>query len=145
MTPIELFEKHFWKPFPRRKTTPTIQGSKSAIRKKLEKAVSSGETTWEDIKVSVEAYAKSDKVAQGFVQMPETWVNKEGWNYEYEIPQSAEEILAAKPLSERTLEDWREKLGVTTEFNKHWLGAHPDEWRGAPTEILEEYGLRKQA
>jgi len=138
-----MFETHFWSVYPRRKSTPTIQGSKTAIRKKLEKAVASGETTWEDIKASVEFYAKSDKVAQNFIQMPETWVNKEGWNYEYEIQQSAEDIFRAKPFNERTLEGWRESLGETGEWRTHYLKSKPELTAGAPQQILEEYGLEK--
>ena len=140
-----MFESHFWAVFPRRKTTPTIQGSKTAIEKKLTEAIKVGKTTWEDIKSSVENYAKSDKVKDGYIQMPMTWVNAEGWNYEYEIPQAPEEILAAKPLSERTLEDWRSTLGEPSEFMTAWLLKNPDRWTGAPEDILIEYGLRKEA
>ena len=148
-----LFETYFWIPYPRRKSTPTIQGNKTAIEKKLTEAVKAGKTTWEDIKISVEKYAKSDKVDQGFVQMPETWVNKEGWNYEYEIPQTPEEILAAKPLAERTEEEWWKILGVAdSPFLKDFLPRH---WRSSdgpppgsqhcmvPDEIIEKCGWRK--
>ena len=131
------------------KQTPTIRGNKKALAKKLQAAVDRKDTTWDGILEHVILYAGCDTVRQGFIVLPATWCsetndNGPGWAWEYEIPKSAEEILAAKPLSERTLEDWREILGVTTEFNKHWLGAHPDEWRDAPAEILQEYGLEKQ-
>lgn len=142
-----MFETHFWLPFPRRKSTPTIQGNKTVIEKKLYEAIAAGKTSWEEIKVSVEAYAKSDKVRDGYIQMPMTWVNAEGWNYEYEIPQSAEEILAAKPRAERTDDEWHDILlllvGKKGPWATHYLKAHPELTEGAPDSILGEYGLEK--
>ncbi len=142
----ELFEKHFWLPFPRRKQTPCIRGNKVLLEKKLQAAVDRGDTTWESIEEKVKLYAKCDTVRQGFIVLPATWCsetndNGPGWSWEYEIPQSAEEILAAKPLDERTPEDWREILGEPTPFNKALLAKNLDRVAGAPLEVLEMYGL----
>lgn len=140
-----MFETHFWQVFPRRKTTPTIQGSKSKIRKKLEDAIKQGETTWEQIKESLENYAKSDKVQKGYIQMPMTWVNAEGWNYEYTTP------LVRRPENP---DEWRRILGKPGPFTRqHWINNWPIDLFGpepgqpncrVPAEIIYEYGwIRK--
>ena len=150
---FELFQKHFLDHFPRRKTTPAIRYNKVQLEKKLQAAVDRGDVTWEIIEEKVKLYAKSDTVAAGFIVLPATWCsetndNGPGWSWEYEIPQSAEEILAAKPVSERSFDDWREILGKPTEFQRHWLKNHWNtDYHGprnlCPAEILEEYGLEK--
>jgi len=154
----DLFEKHFWLPFPRRKSTPSIRGNKVLLAKKLQAAVDRGDITWEIIEEKVKLYAKSDTVAAGFIVLPATWCsetndNGPGWSWEYEIQQSAEEILAAKPLAERTEDEWWKILGVAdSPFLKDFLPRH---WRSSdgpppgsqgcmvPDEIIEKCGWRK--
>lgn len=154
----ELFEKHFWLPFPRRKQTPTIRGNKTLLEKKLQAAVDRGDTTWIGIEEKVILYAGCDNVRQGFIVLPATWCsetndNGPGWSWEYEVPKSAEEILAAKPLSSRSEEEWWEILGVRdSPFMKDFL---PRNWRDSdgpppgsqhcmvPDEIMNKCGWRK--
>ena len=133
MTPIELFERHFLDHYPRRKTTPTIRANKILLSKKLQTAVDRGDTTWEIIEEKVRLYAKSDTVAAGFVCLPATWCsetgkNGPGWSWEYEVPKSPEEILAAKPLSERTNDEWWEMLHLDSPFMKDYL---PRNWNSS--------------
>lgn len=103
------------------------------LAKKLGAAVGRGDTTWLGIEEKTVLYAKSDTVAAGFIVLPATWCsetndNGPGWSWEYEIPQTPEEILAAKPLSERTREDWIKLLGLEDENSFMW-GWLPNNWR----------------
>ncbi len=132
----------FWQLYPRRKKTPAITGRKKA-QEKLEAVVKSGEAAWEEIIGGVKAYADCDNVREGYICLPVTWINQCRWEDEYEIPQTPEEILAAKPLSERTPEDWGKLLGPPTPFNKALIAKHPDRLAGASEEVRETYGLRK--
>jgi len=158
VTPIELFEKHFLQYFPRRKTTPAIRYNKIMLAKKLQAAVNRGDVTWEIIEEKVKLYAKSDTVAAGFVVLPATWCsetndNGPGWSWEYEIQQSSEEILAAKPLSERTNDEWWEMLHLDSPFMKDFAPRHwkthrdgpPPGSQGCmvPDEIMTKCGWRK--
>ena len=145
ITGFDMFEINFWNIYPRRESTPTIQGNKKLIEKIIREAIKAGEITWMKLKISVELYAKSDKVRDGYVQMQLTFVRAQGWNYEYEIPKTEREIIAAKPLSERTPEDWQKILGEPTEWNKALLAKNMDRVEGAPREILEMYGLKREA
>ena len=156
---FELFQKHFLDHFPRRKTTPAIRYNKIMLSKKLQAAVDRGDVTWEIIEEKVKLYAKSDTVAAGFIVLPATWCsetndNGPGWSWEYEIQQSAEEILAAKPLAERTEEEWWKILGVKdNRFMRDFLPRNWDNKRFGPPpgsqhcmvpdEIIEKCGWRK--
>ena len=141
----------FWSLYPRRKESPVIEGKKKA-REKLDAAIKSG-VTWHEVIEGVKAYALCDRVRLGYVKMPVTWINNDCWEDEYEIPQTSEEILAAKPLSERTLEEWWEILGVKDNcFMRDFL---PRNWRSSdgpppgqqgcmvPDEIMVECDWRK--
>ena len=154
---LELFQKHFLDHFPRRKTTPAIRYNKVLLAKKLQAAVDRGDTTWEIIEEKVKLYAKCDTVAAGFIVLPATWCsetndNGPGWSWEYEIPKSPREILAAKHLSERTSDEWWKILGLDNAFMKDYA---PRNWKSSdgpppgsqgcmvPDEILEKCGWLK--
>ena len=154
---LELFQKHFLDHFPRRKTTPAIRYNKVLLAKKLQAAVDRGDVTWEIIEEKVKLYAKCDTVAAGFIVLPATWCsetndNGPGWSWEYEIPKSPREILAAKPLSERTIGEWWKILGLDNAFMKDYA---PRNWKSSdgpppgsqgcmvPDEILEKCGWLK--
>ncbi len=142
----------FWQLYPRRKKTPAITGRKKA-QEKLEAVVKSGEAAWEEIIGGVKAYADCDNVREGYICLPVTWINQCRWEDEYEIPRTPEEILAAKPLSERTLEDWWKILNLDNAFMRDW---HPRNWNDeglgpppgskhcmVPDEIMDKCGWRK--
>ena len=141
----------FWTLYPRRKESPVIEGKKKA-REKLEARIKKGEITWPQIIEGVKAYAVCDRVRLGWVKMPVTWINNDCWEDEYEIPKSPREILAAKPLSERTSEEWWKILGLDNAFMKDYA---PRNWKSSdgpppgsqgcmvPDEILEKCGWLK--
>lgn len=144
-----MFESHFWAVYPRRDTTPRIQGNKKVLERKLLKAIKDGETTWEEIKTSLENYALSDKVRKGFIQMPATWVNAQGWTYEYDTPETDTQAAWKAMPEARTLDQWRLIFGRPGPHSRqHWLnnwhpafGPPPGEpGCQVPAEILHEYG-----
>jgi len=101
----------FWTLYPRRDTTPRIDGAKKTYEKVL-RVIRDGEATWEEILEGVRSYALCDRVTgkedKKFIKMPITWVNNACWEDEYEpAPVSFEQ----KTPSAYTEEDWRQRLG----------------------------------
>lgn len=93
----------FWTLYPRRDTTPRIDGAKKTYEKVL-RIIGDGEATWDEILDGVRSYALCDRVTgkedKKFIKMPITWVNNACWEDEYEPP--------AKHWAERPVETWSE-------------------------------------
>lgn len=75
----------FWKAFPRRLTTPRITGKRKA-REKCEALVRASGVTWNELIAGAKAYAHCDNVAAGYIKLPMTWLNNDGWEDEYDRP-----------------------------------------------------------
>lgn len=143
----------FWAAYPRRNTTPTIMGKAKCLHKATA-LVKSG-VTWEELIEGAKLYEQSDSVADGYVQMPMTWLNNGGWEYEYEIPVSEGAVAAKAKPAERTFEQWRLLFGRANDFVREWTlnnwsiyrdGPRPGEpGCFVPREILQEYGFIKVA
>lgn len=73
----------FWLAFPRRLTTPRITGKRKA-REKCEALVRASKVTWDELIAGAGAYAHCDNVLAGYVKLPMTWLNDDGWDYEYD-------------------------------------------------------------
>ena len=73
----------FWKAYPRRLTTPRITGKRKA-RDKCKYLVRASVVTWGELIAGAKAYAKCDNVLAGYVKLPMTWLNDDGWDYEYD-------------------------------------------------------------
>ena len=70
------YREQFWRLYPKK------EDKKTAL-KALDKIAFAGKTKWSDIMAGVDRYIRSDKVKDGFIKMPATFINAESWKNEY--------------------------------------------------------------
>ena len=118
----------FWQAYPRRVTTPRIAGKPKA-QEKCEALVKAGTVTWEELVAGAKQYADCDNVMAGYIKLPMTWLNGDGWGDEYD-----------RPAERETPEWWRERCVEATEYEKSSMDRFNNYYRrDVPTEIRAEF------
>lgn len=104
----------FWLAFPRRLTTPRITGKRKAMDK-CKALVRASVVTWDELIVGARAYAKCDNVSAGYIKLPMTWLNDDGWDYEYDsLPEEGTDEWCRKRCEDALVGPFR-----LEQFNKH--------------------------
>jgi len=131
----------FWIAYPRRKTTPPIQGKYNCSKKwaiLIEEGINP-----QDIINGAKSYAKSDVVKDGYVKMPMTYLNGRFWLDEEPIDLKTQEefdrIEAYKtPYQHRTATQWSLIFPVVTEMSlKTWQSHRHGPKPSSPEELMK--------